>query len=491
MSNVRRAIFVSLIGRYAGLLITLISVIIISRLLTPNEIGIFSVSVTFTVLAGVLKQFGVGNFLIQKKELTQLDLRACFTVSLTVSWALALFLLLARYPIARFYNATEMTSVIALLAINFLFTPFGVIATALLRREMKFGAISVINLGSAATGAAVSISTAYLGASYMALAWGAVATSITEVIITTRFRPREVLYKPTTRNLSSIFSFGSITTTTAIIGHIGIYAPDLILGRVISLSAVAYFSRAQTIVRLFQTGIQQALSPVAQSYLAQSARHSRDAVRADYLKTVTLITGIAWPFFGSMAIVSGDVIEMIFGPQWTASIGAAQVLCLASMIHSPTSFVGSFFLALGEVKRNLIRDAILQPVRIVLILITATISLEAVAWAIVATHGAALVLVHIQLRASTGMTLKEHFSPLKESVFVSVAPIATCLVSYNLLNSFLTVQIILLAATGFLVACAWVLSLRWSSHPLRQEFSKIPGLARLFGSKTPNQEKNS
>ncbi len=477
MSQVRFAIVVSLLGRYAGLLISLTSVVIISRLLSPDEIGLFSVSVTFTLLAGVLREFGVGDYLIQKKEIRQHDLRASFTISAITSWVLALAIILSRNPVAEFYNSPEMVSVLSLLSLNFVVTPFGVVANALLRRDMKFGAVSAIEAASAAVGAATAIILAYMGASFMALAWGAVVRSLFRVILVAAIRPTEIFYMPTIKNLGEVFRFGSMSAGWVIIAQIGIYAPDLILGRVLSMSAVAYFSRAQTIVRLFQTGVQQALYPVAQSYLADSARHSRQAAKIDYLKTVSLITGIAWPFFGSVMIITGNIIDIIFGDQWTASIPAAKILCIGAIIYSPVSFSPGFFLALGEIKKNLVRDIILQPLRVALILAAATINLEAVAWAIVITHTVAVVIVHAQLKSSIGLTPQEHLLSLKGSFLVSIIPIALCGALTFGFTFIAAPKLLELLVTGFIVAIFWLLSFRKIEHPLGKE---IKGLVKYL-----------
>jgi O-antigen/teichoic acid export membrane protein len=67
MTSVRRALAISFIERYALIAISLASNILIARLLSPEEIGLYSVSLAVIGIAQVLRDFGVGGYLIQEK----------------------------------------------------------------------------------------------------------------------------------------------------------------------------------------------------------------------------------------------------------------------------------------------------------------------------------------------------------------------------------------------------------------------------------------
>lgn len=67
MNSVRRALAISFIERYALIALGLASNILVARLLSPDEIGLYSVSLAVISVAQVLRDFGIGNFLIQEK----------------------------------------------------------------------------------------------------------------------------------------------------------------------------------------------------------------------------------------------------------------------------------------------------------------------------------------------------------------------------------------------------------------------------------------
>ena len=61
MSTVRQALAFSFLERYLTLAIALGSSMVIARLLTPAEIGVFSVTMAFVGIAQVLRDFGVAS----------------------------------------------------------------------------------------------------------------------------------------------------------------------------------------------------------------------------------------------------------------------------------------------------------------------------------------------------------------------------------------------------------------------------------------------
>src|SRR3546814_21078044 len=78
----------------------------------------------------------------------------------------------------------------SLLALSFVIAPFGEPASALLTRQMRFRSLPNIGLTSTLVGTSVSISLAYLGPSYMALAWGLLTTSPLHALLAMLATPR-------------------------------------------------------------------------------------------------------------------------------------------------------------------------------------------------------------------------------------------------------------------------------------------------------------
>ncbi|HEU4375150.1 MAG TPA: oligosaccharide flippase family protein, partial [Telluria sp.] len=71
MSSTRVSLLFSFVEKYVLVLLSLASGMIISRLLTPAQTGIYSVAAVLLGVAQVLRDFGVGQYLVQERELNQ------------------------------------------------------------------------------------------------------------------------------------------------------------------------------------------------------------------------------------------------------------------------------------------------------------------------------------------------------------------------------------------------------------------------------------
>ena len=70
MSQVRQAIFFSLVNSYSLQAVSFVTVAVLARLLTPKEIGLFAVATSIAFLASSIRSLGVSEYLIREKEIT-------------------------------------------------------------------------------------------------------------------------------------------------------------------------------------------------------------------------------------------------------------------------------------------------------------------------------------------------------------------------------------------------------------------------------------
>lgn len=175
MASVRRALALSLIERYLLLVLALGSNMALARLLTPEQIGIYSVSMAVLGLAQALRDFGIGSYLVQVRELNEEKAGTAFSLTMGLGATLFLVTLAAASFVGDYYGDARVTATLRICALNFLLLPLTTVPMALLRRAMQFKRLLYTTIAAAVVGAAVSVGLALLGGGVSALAWGAVA----------------------------------------------------------------------------------------------------------------------------------------------------------------------------------------------------------------------------------------------------------------------------------------------------------------------------
>ncbi|MQA18356.1 lipopolysaccharide biosynthesis protein [Rugamonas rivuli] len=378
----RWSFLVSFAEKYTLLVLNTAGTMILARLLTPAEIGVYAVGAVLAGLAQAVRDFGVGSYVIQEKQLTEEKLRAALGTSLCVAWSLALAVLLSSGLAARFYRDPRLSTVLQLLSINFLLIPFSSLALPYLRRQMRFSAIFGINITSSVTQLLVSVAGAWFGYGYLSLVWGAVAGTVAALTASICCWPRGLPWLPARRGMKAILSFGSISTASSVIDELGVAAPDLIIGKMMGVAEVGIFGKAQGVVNVFNQLVTGAISPVLFPLFSAQARAGGD-LRLAYLTTASYMTVLAWPFFGFVAIMAPDVVRVLYGDQWDACVPLIRVICLSSALYSMFSMARYLFVAMGAVRTQAKLEALSVPVRVVAVLLAAPFGLEWVAWAVV------------------------------------------------------------------------------------------------------------
>lgn len=468
MASVRKALLLTVASNGTGVALQMVVIIVLSRLLTPAEVGVYSVAAVLTGLAGVLRDFGVGEYLIQEADLSNEKIRAAITANIAVSWAICVLLLLLTRPMAAFYGEPGVGRVLEVLALSFLVTPFGAVAMAFLRREMRFHAMYWATLVSGVGSGAVAIVLAYQGFGYMSLAWSSLVSSMLMVAVSLVLRPSHLPFWPGLKGLRQVLHFGAHMTGTYLFAHIGRGAPDLVIGRMIDMQGVGLFSRAGGALELIHRFVLRGIRPVMLPYFSAQRRVGAE-LKQGYLKGVTFVTGVTWPVIAILGLMAYPAIRLLYGEQWLASVPLMQVLCAAFAIEVVFLTASEILIAAGQVASSSRLQFVTQSIRIGAILGSAAFGLLAVSFALLA---AAAVNAGITL-AALHRAIDMNRSDLFAACGPSLAPtLAAALPSVGILawtgvgeGNFLAAALV----SGTLGAAAWLASVVWLRHPLGLE----------------------
>lgn len=350
MSSVRKSFLLSLADSYLGIVLQIVGTVVISRLLTPAEVGVFAITAVFVMLAGMFRDFGVAEYLIQEQDLTKERIRATLALNILVSWAMALTLAVAAPFLADFYREEGVQSVMWVQALNLMMVPFGAVTLAWFRRQLNYTPIVICNVLASVATLVVSVGLALSGYGYMSLAWGSFAGIAATVISSMVLKPRELPRWPSFKGMAHVFHFGKFASSIYLIGQLGKGAPELIIGRVENAASVGFFSRANGIVEMFNRLL---LRPAMNVCLPYFARGKRDggSVSASYLLSVSMLTAVGWPFLAVLAICAFPAIRLIYGEQWVVAVPLSRILCLAMAVELVHALSREALIACGSVKR--------------------------------------------------------------------------------------------------------------------------------------------
>ena len=473
--TLRKALLINFAQNYGIIALQFTGSIILARLLSPGEIGIFSVASALIALAQAVRDFGVGQYIIQERELTQDRLRAAFSVSLLVAVVLAAITAGLSGVAADFYREPGVRNVMLVLSLNFLLIPFGQITLGYLQREMNFAAVAQVKIGSTVVHFGVSLAFAYAGHSYMSLAYASLANVLASAAIANLHRPAEVPWRMGFGEVRRVLNFGSLSVVSNLAGALAKGTADLVIGRMMSLVAVGLFSRAGGLIEIFNQGVMNALWAVALPHFSKTVREGGD-VRGDYLRSAGFITGVAWPFFVVLALLGEPVVLLLYGEGWKDCIPLVKWFCLAYWVIAPFYLFSSVLIAIGQIGKVMWVELASLPVQFGLYVAGAlTGDLEAVAAASVAYQGFKAVFVYLLLSRHLGFRLAEFAGALWRSLGVTVGTAGITFPVVMLSESIHAAVWLQILLGGGAATLAWMLSIFVLRHSLRGEALALIG----------------
>jgi lipopolysaccharide exporter len=472
-TSVHRALFFSFIERYALIVIALASNIVVARLLTPEQIGVYSVSLAVIGIAQVLRDFGLGNFLIQQQNLTDAHIRTAFGLSLLIGLSLGALVSVSTPQIASFYESEEMIAPLLISALNFVVLPFGSISVALLRRELAFQKLTYVGICAAIGTATTTVVLALQGWGASAMATGAVVGNVLTGLGAWLAQKERRVLMPSLSEWRLVASFGGQSSATSVVTTIAMDINDLALGKLLGFSSVALYSRAQGLMNLFHRDLMGSIRNVAFPAYSKAHRESV-AIEPLYVKSVASVTVIAWPFYGFVAMYALEMLRLMFGPQWDSAATLVPVFCLAGAFAATTNLITSVLMAVGRIDLVTRTELLFQPLRAAAIVVVALAFESLLACALAYLLAFALYvpfIYHFKAKA-----LPTDWAALIEQLSKSMVVTAGALVLPASLSAWAHLQQpaysghpLLLLAAAALAFPSWLISLHLSKHPVTQD----------------------
>ncbi|MFN0160334.1 MAG: oligosaccharide flippase family protein [Burkholderiales bacterium] len=469
MSRMRTALSFAFLDRYAGFVVTLAASLVIARILTPAEIGVWSVTAGVLAYASMLRDFGAGQYLVQSPHLDADRIRAVWTVQLGIGWALAAIVAAASAPLADFYREPVMREMLLVVAAGFALNPLGSLTQAALTRELRFDRLSLIRFVANATVAATSVLLAWQGSGPLSLAWASLAGTLATVLLCLCYRPRGWPWLPGLRGVRDAISFGSSLTVSSIMLTLVTTAPELLLGRLQGMGAAGLYSRAAGLIAMFGRLVSETVASVATPWFAERRRNG-EGLAVPFFDATACVTGLGWPFSVVVLFLAHPMLVVLFGSQWGDAADAARILAVGGGFTIVAAMTGSALVASGAAGTMLRASLASAAETLILLGIAAGHSLILTCAAVTLSTAIGALIWIESARRVVGFGWPDLLRSLRPSALLTAAAgvgpaLATVLFGAQPERPMLAIGV---GLTGALLG--FVLALRSSGHPLHREW---------------------
>jgi O-antigen/teichoic acid export membrane protein len=477
MSKVRQALKFSMGATYLGKLLNLLTVVVIARVLTPDELGVYAIAAAMVMVVDVLKSFGVSSYIIKKEILTSSDIRSALGLNIIITSTLGLGILVFAKPLEIFYQYEDIAILLWLLSISFFVSPFYGNGIALLSRQFKFKQRLQIYLISQVFEFAVMIIFILLGFSYFSMAIAVAFKSLFQVLLVKLYQPNEMCWVPSFTGMKPIAKFGVFVTFSNLFERLTIISSDLIIGKFGTPGMVAYFSRGLGFIEFLTATISGGISPVTMPFLAEKKRLGENLETA-YYEASKLLGAILLPVLIVAGVASYPVIMLFFGEQWVKSAELVSVLCLWGVFRNIHALSPTLLITSGDEKHLFIRNMVMFCLTSAGVYFAFPYGLKTIAIAVTAVAFINFVYTTLLLRFALGFSLRKFIISQMPNLLLcctcyGAAYLSTQIVDFEQASIFLSFAVLIP-----LVGLTWLLTLWLSKHTLLDELKRMFGLVK-------------
>jgi O-antigen/teichoic acid export membrane protein len=291
--------------------------VLLMRLLSPDDYGVVSLALFFVTFVTPFSVLGIDSALIQMKDPKRGDLSTHFSLRLGLSIIILILGILISPLLRRIYfDQTIVIDVfLVLLVVNILQASYST-PGIVLRRDLRFGALAVLNLSASVAMTIVAPLLAFLGAGL----WSLVAEQATSQIVRwigfwILLRPWRPSIRFLTKKAKSLLHFGSKVLSSRLLGITLDRFDDFWTGTTLGPTALGYYSRAYDMANYPQRILATPLTNVFFPTYA-SVQDDKDTLSKAFFRSSSFLVRVGFLFAVVLMATAPELTLILFGEKW-------------------------------------------------------------------------------------------------------------------------------------------------------------------------------
>lgn len=380
---IKNNILSNLIWRFAerigAQLVAFIVSVVLARILEPSAYGTVALVTVFTTILQVFVDGGLGNALIQKKEVDSIDFSTVFYTNIAFCTVLYIMLFFVSPIIAKFYGDLSIASYMRVLGLTVLISGIKNVQQAYVSRHLLFKRFFFSTLCGTITAGVIGVIMALQGFGVWALVAQQVinlAIDTTILWITVKWRPQLTF---SLERLKVLFSYGWKLLASSLIDTIYTNVRQLLIGKLYSSEDLAQYNRGRQFPNLIVNNINASIDSVLLPVMSRE-QDSEARLKEMTRKSIKVSTYVMAPLMMGLAFAGESVVGLILTDKWLSSVLYMRIFCIGFLFQPIHTANLNAIKAVGRSNLFLKMEIWKKMVGIILLLMTMFISVKAMAY---------------------------------------------------------------------------------------------------------------
>ncbi len=399
---------------------SLVIFIMLARLLTKEEIGIFAMVYVFSEVGRILATGGLVQLIARSKKIDNLQINTIFWTNMAIAIAYVALIWICAPLLSDLLNQPGLTQPLQILSLALPINALGASHFALRLREFGHKTVALRSILAGIIGGSAAVAAAMLG-------WGiwslvvqrCVAETVSTILAWASYRwipGLQFSWPQAKRN----FAFSSNLTVAQLIFLMLVRIQDLLIGASLGAAAVGVYRVAWRSTEMFANAAIQPFSAVGLQIYSR-LQDNPVAMKQAYKAMLGICAALSFPALVGFGVIAPDLVPLIFGTKWQAAGDLAQVFAFMAIPYTLNFFASPVLSAVGNTHRQRTLAITQLVLTLILTLLALPYGLTAVAIAYVVRSYLTLPLQMYFLKEASGIGSLTTFDAIKAPFFASTA----------------------------------------------------------------------
>ena len=381
----------SSIERFSVQGVMFVVMIIMARILTPEDYGLVGMLTIFIAISQSLIDSGFSQALIRKQDRSEIDNSTVFYFNIAVGVILYLILFFSAPLIAKFYNEPILVPLTRVISLSILINSFVVVQRALLTVNIDFKTQAKASFSAAIASGIVGITMAYTGWGVWAIVWYQItnlAVNVGLLWIFSKWRPQLVY---SWQSFKELFFFGSKLAASGILDTLYNNIFLIVIGKIFKASDLGYYTRAQQFAAFPSSNLTGIIQRVTFPVLC-TIQDDDERLQSVYRRFLRLSAFLIFPLMIGLAAVAKPLVLLLLKEQWEFAATLLSIICLSMMWYPIHSINLNLLQVKGRSDLFLKLEIVKKCVGIIILCGTIPLGLVAMCWGTVLSSLISLII---------------------------------------------------------------------------------------------------
>ncbi|MFC4455904.1 lipopolysaccharide biosynthesis protein [Deinococcus sonorensis] len=309
-------------------LLTPVFAAILARLLTPAQFGVVALGMALYLLGQFLADLGVGPALVQKKELTPQHVHSAFGSSVLLGLLVTALGWFTAPLAGQYFHNPDVVTVFRGFSLTYLPLTLTGVAANLLRRDLRFRAMMVIDTTSYIVGHGLfGLGSAYLGYGATSLVISVIAQNVILLSCTMFLTRRQFGLAFHWSAMRELYSFGGMVSVVTLLEYFSSSLDTFLVGRFYNVTSLGLYNSAYRTVCTPLLSFTRSMTRVLASSFS-AAQDQQERLRRAYLTGVQTLSVLTCPIAVGVLICAPEIVHVLLGPRFAGSVPIMQVFAM-------------------------------------------------------------------------------------------------------------------------------------------------------------------